>query len=60
MKARLDLKRFTVNENGPELHFIARDVLKSWKSNKFDKCFEPPTSHQNVFKMFQKINLMKL
>lgn len=51
MKAKLGLKRFTVNETEPELHFTKE--IKSWKSNKFDKCFEPPTRHQNVFKMFQ-------
>lgn len=55
MKAELDLKRFTVNENGPALHFIAATSQRVEKAiNLINALSQPPTSHQNVFKMFQK------
>jgi hypothetical protein len=58
MKAKLNLKRFTVNENGSELHFKARDVLRAEKVINLINAFNHPPAIKIGLNV-SKNNLMK-
>jgi hypothetical protein len=53
MKAKLDLKRFTVNENGSELHFIALNVLRAEKVINLINALSHPQAIKMCLKFFK-------